>query len=335
MRLVDLHCDWLRQYAAELTWYDSAPSAGTAALVRRLEGYLLGTSISVLACDGQSIARAKQADPWHVLSLMLARYEAEFSGRLLCDPADVERFQASPPDGLCWGVLAVAGFDDLVRAEADLDRLPDLFRRGVRVFQPLGGEASALGSSSDQVDGPGLTDLGRAFLDRLPELGTGPPTGPRPILDLAGMGVATMGNVLQRFGQAPDRFARVLLIWSHATGDLRVLLDPASPGHENLRRFRALGGVLGITPGLPGCTSPDELKEVVERLSAIPSPDPSPGAGIAIASDLLGSSESARALRTVRDLTRFVAQTLDRPRSQPIIAGNARALLLRSAGTSP
>ena len=112
--------------------------------VGRLDGYLLGTSLAVLVCARKPEEWAGQADAWGALGLMLARYEAEFAGRIIRDAGDVARWRSSPPDGLCWGVLGVAGFDGLVREADDLDRLPGLFDRGVRVFQPIAASAGVL-----------------------------------------------------------------------------------------------------------------------------------------------------------------------------------------------
>ncbi len=115
MRLVDLHCDWLRQYATETTLYDVRLYPEVPSRVGRLDGYLLGTSLAVLVCARKPEEWSGQPDPWGALGLMLARYESEFTGRIVRDAGDVARWRSSPPDGLCWGMLGVAGFDGLVR----------------------------------------------------------------------------------------------------------------------------------------------------------------------------------------------------------------------------
>src|SRR5262245_61494730 len=110
MRLVDLHCDWLRQYATETTLYPDGLYAEIPARVERLDGYLLGTSLAVLACGRKPKDWSSRPDPWGALGPMIARYESEFAGRILRDPAEVARWKTSPADGMCWGVLGVAGF---------------------------------------------------------------------------------------------------------------------------------------------------------------------------------------------------------------------------------
>ena len=232
----------------------------------RLDGYLLGTSLAVLVCARKPEDWSGQPDAWGSLGLMIARYEAEFAGRIIRDAGDVARWRSSPPDGLCWGVLGVAGFDFLVREADDLDRLPALFERGVRVFQPVAGECGrprrvggAGRRSRADRPGPGLPGAAR-------RAGGGRRRGPRPILDLAGMNAATMADTLRlarrgagsRGGAAPRR---------RATGRpaIGTLLDDSSPDARNLRELRSRGGVIGLTPGLPGCETPEELKRLIER----------------------------------------------------------------------
>src|SRR6185312_2015728 len=111
MRLVDLHCDWLRQYATETTLSDGSLYPEVPARVGRFDGYLLGTSLAVLVCARKPNDWSRQSDSWHSLGLMIARYEAEFTGRIIRDVGDVARWRSSPRDGLCWGVIGVAGFD--------------------------------------------------------------------------------------------------------------------------------------------------------------------------------------------------------------------------------
>src|SRR5579885_1514274 len=288
MRLVDLHCDWLRQYATETTLYEGSLYPEVPARVGRLDGYLLGTSLAVLACARKPEDRSARPDAWRWLGSMLARYEAEFTGRILRDGGDVARWRSSPPDGLCWGVIGVAGFDFLIRKADDLDRLPPLFERGVRVFQPVASGASVLAGSSDPGDDRGLTELGRAFLDRLAELASPGGSGPRPILDLAGMSARSIDETLGHLDDQPSPRGRSLVALSHATIRYRDLLDPSSPASRILADLRDRGGVIGLTPGLSGCETVEELKDVVERIATLPFEGRSGYEGIGIGSDLLG-----------------------------------------------
>ena len=111
MRLIDLHCNWALQYARESSQYDPQSYADIPDRLGQLDGYLMGTRAAVLACGRRAGDWADQPQPWQALGEMLARYEAEFPGRLIHGPEDVERMHSEPADGLCWGVLAVEGFD--------------------------------------------------------------------------------------------------------------------------------------------------------------------------------------------------------------------------------
>ena len=165
-RLIDLHCDWLLQYAGETTDFDPGFIPESAACLGQAEGYLQGASASVIACYRDAGDWARHPDPWLALGSLIARIEAEFPGRLLIGPDDFARWR-DDPEGLCWGVIGVEGFDALIRTPADLDRLARLFERGVRVFQPVYTATSLLAGSASSGDDRGLTDLGRAFLDTL------------------------------------------------------------------------------------------------------------------------------------------------------------------------
>ena len=226
MRLIDLHCNWALQYACESSQYDPALYADIPGRVNQVDGYLTATSATLLSCGRSAGDWASHRDPWRTLGEMLARYEAEFSGRLLFGPDDVARWQAEPSDFICWGVLGIGGFDALMQSPADLDRLPGLFDRGVRIFQPVETEASRLAGAEVPDDDRGLTDLGREFLARL--LALSPPadqTAPRPVVDLADLNARSTSDVLDWFEQDPSRIERLLILRSHGT-----IAPPSRPG---------------------------------------------------------------------------------------------------------
>jgi membrane dipeptidase len=334
MRLVDLHCDWSRQYATETTLYDGRLYPEVPDRVGRLDGYLLGTSLAVLVCARKPGEGAGQPEHWATLGLMLARYEAEFAGRLIGDAGDVARWRSSPPDGLCWGLLGVAGFDGLVRSAEDLDRLPALFARGVRMFQPIAASSGVLGGSTEPGDDRGLTDLGRAFLGRLAGLAADDEAGPRPILDLAGMNAATITDAFRWLDEDPSSRGKLVLASSHGTAGYRDLFETSSADSRNLHELRSRGGVIGLTPGLPGCKTVEELKALVDRVVGIPFEGRDSPEGIAIGSDLLGVERPLPGLESARGISRSFDHSFDRKTAAAIVAGNARRLLLRSAGAA-
>ncbi|WP_165248794.1 Zn-dependent dipeptidase, microsomal dipeptidase [Paludisphaera soli] len=300
MPLIDLRCDWALQYAAESSQYDPAAYAEILPRLPRLDGYLMGTSLAVLGCRRKPADWAAQADPWHALGEMIARHAAEFSGRLLALPDDAARWRAEPPGSLCWGVLAVDGLEHLVRSAEDLDRLPGLFARGVRVFGSLHG------------------DLGRAHLERLLELA--PATGPRPALDLAGGDSDGIAVVLDWFEADASRSERMLLF--HSQGDA---LDA-----DSARRLRALGGVIGVRP----IGSAEVFRATIEALAASPFRGKEGYEGIGVATDFLGLDEVPAELADVEKLEGWIAETFPPEAASLLIADNARRLALAVAGAS-
>lgn len=334
MRLVDLHCDWLRQYATETTLYEGGLYPEIPGRVGRLDGYLLGASLAVLACARKPGDWASRPDAWGSLGLMIARYEAEFAGRILRDPGDVVRWRSSPADGLCWGVLGVAGFDFLVRESADLDRLPALFACGVRVWQPVASSGGALGGANVPGDDRGLTELGRAFLDRLAGMAAAGESGPRPILDLAGMNATTVADTLRWYDGMPSARERLPIAVTHGTGSYSTLLDGASDDARTVAEFRARGGVIGLTPGLPGTETPDEMKALIEAVASVPIDGRASHEGLAIGSDLLGPERGVTGLASAREIARWLGRAFDRPTAAALAAGNARSLVLRAVGVA-
>jgi membrane dipeptidase len=334
MRLIDLHCNWLSQYATEATLYDATCYAEVPARLRRLEGYLLGTSAAVLACARKPEEWARHADTWRSLGALLACYEAEFTGRLLYGPADAARWRAEPANGLCWGLLAVAGFDALIREPRDIDRLPALFERGVRVFQFVASHASLLAGSDESGDDRGLTDLGRSFLARLAELATEGETSPRPIVDLAGLNARSMAEILDWFENDGAGSRSPLPMDSHGAWDRVPPAEGGGKGLQDLERMRALGGLIGLTPCAASFPAVADLHAAIETMASIPFEGRAGYEGIAIGTDLLGIDQALPGLEDVRRITRWLARTFERPAAAAVTAGNARGLLLRSVGAA-
>jgi membrane dipeptidase len=327
MRLIDLHCNWALQYADASSQYDATFYPEVAGRVKQVDGYLMGTSLAFLCCGRAAGDWERQDDPWGALAAMIDRYEAEFPGRLVAVPDDLERWRADAeaPDGLCWGLLGVAGFDRLVREPADLDRIAPAFERGVRVFQPIEAAGGVLGGSRGAGDERGLSELGRAFLERLLDLS--PPAGtadPRPILDLAHMNALTCAEILDWFEREESRPARLPLIHSHGAIDG---LGPDFPG-----RFRALGGVIGLSVGPPAIESAEALRATIEALAAVPFRGEAGYGGIAIGTDYLELDATVAGLGAIGQVAGWLSKVFG-----PAVAGrlgvqNARLLVESAAG---
>ncbi len=325
MRLIDLHCDWALQYAAETTQYDSSRYPEIPGRVAQVDRYLMGASLALLGCYRAAGDWEQQADPWAALVEMIARYEAEFSGRILTRPDDVDRWLEEPEDGLCWGLLGVTGFDFLVRSPADLDRLGGIFTRGVRVFQAVETAASLLGGSRDAGDDRGLSDLGRAFLERLIDLAPAiKERGPRPLLDLAHMNARTCSEVLDWFEADGTRAERLPLLHSHGAVDIL--------GSEILGRLRALGATVGLSVGSPAIASVQALKDAIDGLAAIPFRGRAGYEGIGIGTDFVQLASTFLDLGDAPKIAAWLTRTFTAEAAALVGFQNARRLVLQASG---
>jgi membrane dipeptidase len=336
MRLIDLHCNWALQYARESSQYDPGFYEGITGRLGQLDGYLMGTRATVLTCGRRAEDWAVQAEPWQVLGEMIARYEAEFPGRLLHGPDDVARWDAEPEDGLCWGVLGVEGFDVLVRKAGDLDRLAGLFARGVRVFQLVETGASPLGGSAAPGDDRGLTDLGRLFLERLLDLSpAGGAAGPRPAVDLADLNGRTTADVLDWFEAEPARRERLLLVRSHGPIDRGGQGPSSGLAGSNLGRLRALGGDIGLGVGATDFASAEDLRSAIESVASTPFDGRAGYEGIGVGTDFLNTEPPLPGCHTVDHICGWLSASFGADAAEAISSGNARGLLLRAAGFMP
>jgi membrane dipeptidase len=326
MRLIDLHVDWLLQYAAESTVFDPADFPDIAHWIGQAEGYLGATSAAILACYRTDADWARRADSWPGLIELIARVEAEFSGRVLRDPEDIPRWN-DDPDGLAWAVIGVEGFDRLVRDESDLARLPGLVRRGVRLFQPTYTTSSLLAGSSGEGDDRGLLDLGRGFLEALAEAAD----GVHPIVDLAHLNPRASDDVLAWFEADAERTRRLGLAYSHG-----AVAHPGYPQRslsaEGLARLRALGGFLGLTPAF--FDSADAFRGALESAAAVPFLGRAGYEGICMGTDLLGVDDNPAGLGNAPEVAAWAEATFTPDIAAALVHGNARRLIERAVGAT-
>ena len=165
-RLIDMHCNWLRQYATETTLFDPSAYIDISGRLEQLSGYMSATSAAVLTCTLSAADLERSETAWQSVADLVTRYESEFAGRLFIGSDDFRRWCSEPADGMTWGMLGVSGLDYLVRDPPDLKRLPMLFKRGVRVIQFVESAENRLAGSAERGDDRGLTALGRSCLCR-------------------------------------------------------------------------------------------------------------------------------------------------------------------------
>lgn len=327
-RLIDLHVDWLLQYAPEGSIYDPTLYGWAAARRPQVKGYRTATRAAIISCYRDAEDWAGQADPWSALDRLIWRIESDFAGRLLKGAGDLARWEADP-EGPCWGVIGVEGFDALVRADADLGRLPDLFARGVRLFQPVYTRTSILGGSSAPGDDRGLTDLGRAFLGAVADLAADGVA--RPMFDLAHMNPRTCAEALDWFEGAGEP-QRLLPIYSHGAIRHEGCPKPRAITPENLRRLRALGGVIGLGVSEPFYHSTAELRSGIEAAAATPFRGQPGYEGIAIGTDFLGIGEVTPGLGNASEVASWIGSTFDPGVASALLQGNAARLLAGALG---
>ena len=332
MRLIDLHVDWFLQYAPETVVLDPSDYPDGAGRLGQVDGYLQSTGAAILSCYRNADDWAKQADPWAALGELLTRIEAEFPGRLLIGPDDFDRWR-DDRDGLAWGLIGVEGFDALIRSADDLTKLPRLFERGVRLFQPVYTTTSLLGGSSAPGDDRGLTDLGRGFLEAL--LALSPEgNGPRPLYDLAHLNPSAASDALDWFEAEPGRARRVIPVYSHGTPAHPGFESPRAISLDNLKRLRALGGFVGLGVSPPFFQTIEQVRSAVEAIAAIPFEGRVGYEGIAIGTDFLGVNETLPGLGNAAEVVAWALASFDRPIAKALVVNNALALVTRATGAT-
>jgi microsomal dipeptidase-like Zn-dependent dipeptidase len=335
MRIIDLHARWPQQYAADLAGPESELARRIGPRLSQLAGYLSGTAAAFLVCGPGVGNWPAGAGCWRRLGETLRLVEAEFSGRLLLGPGDVQRWRAEPKPPLCWGMLAVEGLGQVLGGEADLDRIHRLFQRGVRAFALAGWETDGAGFWAANSSKIVLSDLGQRCLATLVELG--PPAGevgPCPLLDLAGLDQKAISAVLDWIEADPSRGGRLILFRS------RGGWDPIDSDSERpirclpawMERVWRLGGVIGLTPGAAGLETP------AQALQAILDVGPRSFQGrpgwecIGIGTSFPEVERPAPGLETAGRIAGWLQSALEPAAARAVAWGNARRLIERAAG---
>ena len=193
-----------------------------------------------------------------------------------------------------------------------------------------------MGGAAVPGDDRGLTELGRAFLDRLDRLSRASgPSGPCPVIDLADLNSQATDEVLAWFESDPMRLQRLLLVRSHGTIETPHRKVMTGLSAANLQRFRALGGVVGLSPGLPYFDSPEEFRDGIEGIAAVPFRGLAGYTGIGIGTDFLNLEHSLPHIENVLRLTEWLATNFTPDVATSLIRANTRELLLRAAGEVP
>ena len=195
LRLFDVHCNWLRQYALETTTFQSSAYVDVSGRLKQLDGYMTATSAAVLSCDRSPADWDLQPDPWRALGELVA----------LTRPS-------SPAACSTAGPISNAGAGAARRTDLGRPRhlrpRPPRPRSGrpgspaprsssgeSRVLQLVESARSVLAGSAEPGDDRGLSELGRASLAAIAGHGGalgGRHGSPQPALD--GRGVERRGE---------------------------------------------------------------------------------------------------------------------------------------------
>ncbi len=299
MRVFDLRCPWLWQYASETTVFDAGLYREIPGRLARLSGYLQGTSFAVLNCGRKPEDWRQQRDAWSSMLALLALIEAEFSGRLWCNGEDIARWRAEPAERLCWGIAGVAGLDFLAAHGGRPRPAGEVARARVRVFGLVETESNALAGSTTPGDDRGLSDLGRAVLSRLRDIANEAGPGARPSLDLAGLNTRSTTEVLDWIEHQSFDTLGLSLIHSQIAAHLQCAGALRDLTTANLTRLRGFGGLVGLSPSPVFFEGIDAFRAGIEAIATIPFEGRQGYEGIAISADFLGLESILHEMRDV------------------------------------
>lgn len=302
-RLVDLGIDWLRQYAGESTLYEAKVAPWPADRLAEVDGYLSSTVVALVWINPDPDSAGPTA--WASVMDRFARVEAEFAGRLLVGPADLERLDAEAPGSLTWAVVGLRNMAGLLESSDAADRFRILHRRGLRAIRPAADSLERLGAAIDEPGGPGL------------------------LIDLTGQSDRAASEFLDRIGTHGRDEGPIVPI---------ATLAPSTSGHPEglgaavLGRLRDLGGLIGLRLRAVEPLGPDALAATIDTIASVPFRDRPGFEGIGLATDFLGEGRAIAGLDRAEAVLDWLASRYDRERASAIAAGNARRAIARVLG---
>ena len=161
-----------------------------------------------------------------------------------------------------------------------------------------------------------------------------PRRAPLPCLDIAHLNDRSTGDVLSWYEAEPGRRERLLLIRSHGG----IGTTNHEPGRglslENLGRFRALGGTLGLSVGPPHVDTPEALHAAIESAAALPLGSQPGHEGIAIGTDFLQLERSLEPLRDASRVAEWLSRMFPAAVAEALAHRTAWSLLLRLSGSA-
>jgi hypothetical protein len=299
-RLIDLAVEWPLQYAGESTAIDAEDYPGVGQRLGQVDGYL-STALAAIVWIGP--APGDRPDPWGELSRLMAGVEAEFSGRILADAADLDRFDAEEDDTMTWVVVGLRGAGSFLLADDARDRLAALIDRGVRAMRLAG----VVDRPADLSEDRGLTDLERSAITTLFSASCGRPL----LLDLAGLPPTAAGEVIGRLETGEGGKLVPIVSLGGSMGGLCP---------DDLSRVQALGGVVGVCPARTFFPDAEAFGNALDEAGGQLGGDRN---ALAIGTGFLGIGEPIDGLGNAPDLLDWLSSRFEPGVARALAGGNA------------
>lgn len=247
MPIFDAHIDYAMPWLdARNVDAENAPQVPDA-LVRGLRGALL------------SIWTRWQetADPWNVVEAGIKQNNT--LGEIALTLGDASRMPAF------FHHLEGADMLGTVSGTYEMyERLDRLYAFGVRSITPIYSHGNAFGGGSNQPDGPGLTELGVALLDRMDALGM--------LIDTAHMNLHTRADVL---AWAATKASRPRVSYTHGalTATVRFADGRAQErgiSLEQAEEIRTYDGIVGLAVSRPFFSRLSEFDDTLDLFLSSP-----------------------------------------------------------------
>jgi membrane dipeptidase len=284
--VVDLHVDTLLDIQAGRRTLGERSARGHVDLPRLREG---GVGVQVFAAYIAPHEAARGLS--RALELLRAFHTAVAANSAQVSLATtVEEIEQVRRAGRIAAVLSVEnGGDALAR---DVRTLDEFSRQGVRMLGLTWNHSNALGDGALGRDHGGLTDLGRAVLRRMEELGI--------IMDVSHLSEAAFWDAV--------RTTRGPLVASHSNA-ATLRAHPRNLTDEQLRAIAARGGVVGIDfyPEFLGEATLERVLDHIDHMVKVMGID-----HVALGSDFDGIPQTRRGLEDVSRLPNLTAGLLRR-----------------------
>jgi membrane dipeptidase len=284
--VVDLHVDTLLDIQAGRRTLGERSTRGHVDLPRLRDG---GVGVQVFAAYIAPHEAARAVS--RALELLRAFHASAAANAVMISLATtVEEIEQVRRAGRIAAVLSIEnGGDALAR---DIRVLDEFYRQGVRMVGLTWNSSNPMGDGALGRDHSGLTDLGRAVLRRMEELGI--------IVDVSHLSEAAFWDAV--------RATRGPLVASHSNA-AALRPHPRNLTDEQLRAIAARGGVVGVNfyPEFLGEATLERVLDHIDHMVKVMGID-----HVALGSDFDGIPQTPRGLEDVSRLPNLTAGLLRR-----------------------